>query len=454
MGSPSAARRPLLERLVLHRAETRAWALYDWANSAMFTVIITAVFPIFFRQVAAQGLDDDAKRSVFGWSTTISLVVVAVLSPILGAAADYARIKKRLFAVFLAIGVLSTAAMFWIGAGDWHLACWLFGLVNIGAAGSFVFYDAMLSSVAEGEEMDSLSTSAYALGYLGGGLCLALCLALIQKPAWFGLAVASDAPLEAKTLPTRIGFLIVAAWWLVFSIPFFRHVREPKIAIERDERAGLNPGRVALVRLSETFRELRAYRQAFLFMLAFLVFNDGIGTIIRMATLFGDERGIAKNVMILCILLVQFVGIPFAFLFGALAKRMGAKRAILVAVAVYVGICVLGYRMTTQGEFIALAVLVGMVQGGAQALSRSLFASLVPQHKSGEFFGLFSTLEKFAGVAGPAVVSLAATTSVAILSLIGFFAVGGGILMLVDVEGGRRAARDAEQRLTGAREAG
>lgn len=419
----------------------------------MFTVIITAIFPIFFRQVAAQGLTDDEKRSVFGWATTISLVFVAVLSPILGAAADYARVKKKLFALFLAVGVLANAAMFFLGAGDWQLACWLFGIVNIGAAGSFVFYDAMLSSVASESEMDSLSTTAYAVGYLGGGLCLALCLALITKPDWFGLAVASDAPLAAKTLPTRIGFLVVAVWWLVFSIPFFRHVREPDIAIERDEVAGTNPVRVAFTRLAETFRELRAYRQAFLFMLAFLVFNDGIGTIIRMATLFGDERGIDKNVMILCILLVQFVGIPFAFAFGALATRMGAKRAILISIAVYIGICILGYRMTTQGEFIALAVLVGMVQGGAQALSRSLFASLVPQHKSGEFFGLFSTLEKFAGIAGPAVVSLAATTSVAILSLTGFFLVGGALLCLVDVDAGRRAAREAEERLTRGREA-
>src|SRR5678815_1780057 len=168
-------RPPLLERLVLHRPETRAWALYDWANSAMYVVIVTAIFPIFFRQVAADGLDDDTKRRVFSFATTVSMLIAAILSPVLGAVADYARVKKKLFAVFMLLGVASTAAMFWIGRGDWSLACWLFGLVNIGAAGSFVFYDAMLGSVAKADEIDRLSTSAYAVGYLGGGVCLTLC---------------------------------------------------------------------------------------------------------------------------------------------------------------------------------------------------------------------------------------------------------------------------------------
>jgi UMF1 family MFS transporter len=457
-----STRRPaFLERLVLHRSETRAWALYDWANSAAYTVIITAVFPIFYRQVAAVGLDDDAKRESFSWATTIAMLVAALMSPVLGAAADYARIKKKLFGVFLAVGVLANAAMVWIGAGDWKLALVLFGLLNIGMAGSFVFYDAMLSSVAREDEMDRLSTTGYAVGYLGGGLCLALCLLLIQEPEWFGLAVSGDAALDAKSLPTRIGFGIVALWWFVFTIPFFLRVREPDIAIERDERAGLNPVKVAFARLSETLRELKRYRQAFLFMLAFLVFNDGIGTIIRMATPLGDELGISKGTLIACVLLVQFVAIPFALFFGRLASRLGAKRSILIALAVYVVICVLGWamaqrfdivilghRVSAVEEFVTMAMLVAAVQGGAQALSRSLFASLVPKHKSGEFFGLFSTLEKLAGVLGPLVFGLAATTGSAILSLLVFFLVGAGLLMLVDVEAGRRAAVEAEVQLT------
>lgn len=435
--------RPLLERLALHRPELRAWALYDWANSAMFTVVITAVFPIYFSKVAAQGLDPDATRRVFGWATTASLLVAALLSPVLGAIADYARVKKRLFAVFFGIGVLANAGLFWVDAGDWRLACWLFGLVNLGAAGSFVFYDAMLSTVARDDEMDRLSTTAYAVGYLGGGLCLAFVLLLVQDPQWFGLG-----PREAAgNLPARIGFLVVAVWWLVFTIPFFRRVPEPPLSLERDERAGENPARVAVQRLGETFGALRQYKHAFLFLLAFLAFNDGIGTVIRMATLLGKQRSVPESVMMVCILLVQFVGIPFALLFGRLAGAIGPKRAILIALAVYGCISVLGYRLSTSGEFIAMAALVAMVQGGAQALSRSLFASLVPKHKSGEFFGLFSTLEKFAGVLGPLVFSLAPTTELAILSTAAFFALGAALLACVDVDAGRRAASEAERRL-------
>jgi UMF1 family MFS transporter len=441
--SDTPARKPLLERLVLHRPETRAWAMYDWANSAMYTVIIASVFPVFFRSIAAEGLDDDTKRSVFSWATTVSMIVVAFLSPILGAVADYARAKKKLFAVFLGIGVVANAAMFFIGPGDWRLACWLFGLVNVGAAGSFVFYDAMLSSVSKPDEMDRLSTTGYAVGYLGGGLCLALCLLLVKQPTWFGID-----PADKTGLAPRIGFVIVALWWLVFTIPYFTHVPEPDIEIERDEREGQNPVVVAFTRIFETLRELRTYRHAFVFLLAYFAYSDGIGTVIRMATLVGDERGISGSVLIACVLLAQFAAIPFAILFGKLAGIIGPKRSILSAVCVYVLITILGYSMRTPLHFIALTLLVASVQGGAQALSRSLFASLVPRHKSGEFFGLFSTLDKFAGIAGPLVFAIAPSTGAAILLLIPFFIVGALLLTTVDVEAGRRVAREAEERLT------
>ncbi len=434
-------RRSWLERLALHRPELRAWALYDWANSALFTVVITAVFPVFYSKVLAEGLDADARRSTFGWATTVSLLVAAVISPLLGALADFARVKKKLFGAFLVLGVLSTAALFFLRPGDWQLGRVLFGLANIGAAGSFVFYDALLSHVAREDEMDQLSSSAYAVGYLGGGLCLALCVWMIQQPALFGLAGAD------KTLPARMGFLVTALWWAAFSVPFFLRVSEPPPALEADEERGMNPLRVAFTRLSETLRELRRWRAAFLMMVAFLVYNDGIGTVIRMATLFGEQNGISSDTMLLAILVVQFVGIPCAILFGRLATRVGAKAAILCALAVYVGIAVVAYGMNTEREFWIMAVLVGTVQGGAQALSRSLFASLVPKHKSAEFFGLFSTLEKFAGVIGPAVFSASASSGAAILSLIGFFAVGGAILACVDVRGGQALAREAERAL-------
>ena len=427
--APSKPR--FLERLALHRPELRAWALYDWANSAFFTVVITAVFPVFFKRVAADGLPDDEVRRRYGLATTACMAVAAVLGPILGAVADYARMKKKLFGVFLGLGVAATAALGLVGTGQWKLAAALFGLANIGIASSFVFYDAMLPHVAREGEADRLSTTAYAVGYLGGGLCLALAL---------GLIALGGGAIEGEGFPARQGFVLVAVWWLVFTIPYLRRVPEPPLALEADEHPGRNPVGVAFTRIGETLRELKTYRHAFLMLLAFLAYSDGIGTIIRMAALYAAELEIPDRVTVGCILLVQLVGVPFAILFGRLAGRIGAKRAILVALAGYVGICAFASTVTTAWQFVAMGVLVGMVQGGAQGLSRSLFASLVPRHKSAEFFGLFSTLEKFAGILGPWVFSMTATSRSAILSIAAFFVVGGILLLAVDVEAGKRAA--------------
>jgi UMF1 family MFS transporter len=280
---------------------------------------------------------------------------------------------------------------------------------------------------------------------VGGGILLALNLAWIQKPEWFGLPSGPGLTESQATLPVRLAFLSVAIWWLVFSIPLFRRVPEPPARLESDEWRGENPVRAAFLRLGDTFRELRGYRQAFLMLLAFLIYNDGIQTIIKMATAYGTEIGIGQSALIAAILLVQFVGIPFSFLFGMLAGWIGAKRALFLGLLTYTVISILGYYMKTAMHFFVLAGLVGMVQGGTQALSRSLFAAMVPQHKSGEFFGFFSVFEKFAGIFGPLIFAgtIAATGSSrnAILSVIAFFAVGAAILAFVDLDEGKRAAR-------------
>lgn len=443
-----ASRPPFLERLALHRPELRAWALYDWANSAVFTVIITAVFPVFFLRVAAAGMPQEEVRGRFGLVTTVCMAFAALLGPILGAVADYARMKKKLFAIFVFLGVLAVGAMFFIERGDWFFAAVLFGIANISIASSFVFYDAMLPHVARAGEVDKLSTSAYAVGYLGGGLCLAICVALIMWGRDLGIRVdPPDDPAGSDWLTARIGFAIVAVWWLVFTIPYLFRVSEPPLAIEPDEKPGQNPVRIAFTRIGETLGALKTYRHAFLLMLAFLAYSDGIGTIIRMATLYAAELEIPDAVTVGCILLVQFIGIPFAIGFGKLAGKIGPKRAIWIALAGYVGICLWASMITKTWEFVAMAVMVGMVQGGAQALSRSLFSSLIPKHKSAEFFGLFSTLEKFAGIFGPYVFSISASSRSAVLWIIVFFVIGGGVLFFVDVEAGRRAAQRADAEL-------
>jgi UMF1 family MFS transporter len=442
------ARSSLLARLGLDRPELRAWAMYDWAASSVQTTVMVAVFPIYFVKVAGAGLAEGGATQRLATVNTIALVLIALASPVLGAVSDYGGNKKQFIAAFMAVGAAAVAGLFFVHTGDLTLASWLFVLASIGVAGSFVFYEALLPHIARGRELDRVSTAGYAVGYVGGGILLALNLAWIQKPAWFGLPAGPGLGESAATLPARLAFLSVAVWWLVFSIPLFRRVPEPPARLEPDEQRGQSPIRMAFVRLGETFRELRGYRQAFLMLLAFLVYNDGIQTIIKMATAYGTELGIDQSALIGAILLVQFVGIPCSFLFGMLAGRIGAKRALFLGLLAYTAISILGFYMKTAAHFYVLAGLVGMVQGGTQALSRSLFASMIPQHKSGEFFGFFSVFEKFAGIFGPLIFAgtIAATGSSrnAILSVIGFFAVGAAILALVDLDAGRRQALAAD----------
>ncbi|GLC24557.1 MFS transporter [Roseisolibacter agri] len=441
-----------LQRLGLHRAELRAWATYDWAVSSMQTTVMAAVFPIYFVRVASAGLPPGRGAQQLAYANTIAMVVIVALSPMLGALADHSAAKKRFLAAFALVGAAACAGMFTIGHGDVTRASALYAIAMVGASGSMAFYGALLPHVARADEIDRVSTAGYALGYLGGGVLLALNLAWIQLPGSFGLPSGPDLTRAQATLPTRLAFLSVAVWWLVFTIPIMRRVAEPPATREPGEPAGralLSAIGASFVRLAHTARELRGFRQAMLLLLAFAVYNDGIQTIIKMATAYGSELGIGQSALIAAILVVQFVGIPFAFAFGALADRLGAKRAVMLGLAVYVVIAILGYGMRTATHFMLLALLVGMVQGGTQALSRSLFASMVPPHRSGEFFGFFGVFEKFSGIFGPllfaVVVQLGGTSRSAILSVIVFFVVGMLLLTRVDVAAGRAYAQRVEE---------
>ena len=435
---PPEAVTGLLARYGLSRPELRAWAMYDWAVSGLQTVIMTAVFPIYFVKVAAANIGESAGLQQYARANVIAMVIVALISPVLGAMADYAGAKKRFLLFFTLIGVASTIGMLGIERGDLRLAETLFVLSMIGGTGCMVFYEGLLPHIARPDELDRVSTASFGLGYLGGGLLVTLNLLWIQKPEWFGL--------PAGTLPARMALASVGVWWAIFAVPLFRRVPEPPRLLESDERAGQNPVAVGFRRVLETLRELREYRQAFLLLLAFLIYNDGVSTIIKMATAYGTEIGISQGAMIGAVVLVQFVGVPFAFLFGHLAGRIGAKRAVLGALAVYVVITVLGFYMRTATHFVVLAGLVGMVQGGVQSLSRSLFASMIPPHKSGEFFGFYSVFEKFAGIFGPllfyVMIELTGSSRNAILSIVVFFVVGAALLARVDVAEGQRLARE------------
>ena len=427
----------LLARVGLVTPEQRAWAWYDWANSAYFTTVISAVFPTFFLTYAASELTREQATTLFAGITTASVALIALVSPILGAIADFTGIRKRLLLLFMLIGVSSSAAMVLIQQGDVVLAATLFVVGNIGVSGSTVFYDSLLPYVARPSESDRVSAAGFALGYLGGGVLLLLNLAWILQPETFGFADTAAA--------SKAAFASVAVWWLIFSLPLFRKVPEPLRQLDAAERANMSVLEAAFGRLRRTFQEIRRYRHAFLLFIAMLLYQDGIQTIIRMATVIGAEIGIDLNAQIAALVMVQFLGIPFAFLFGSLGVRIGTKRALFIALSVYTLTAVLGYFMTTALHFFLLAGLVGTVQGGAQALSRALFARLIPATKASEFFGFYAISERFATVLGPLVftlsVALTGSSRIAILFIIGFFVAGAALLAMVDEREGIAAAQ-------------
>lgn len=482
-----------------------AWCMYDWANSAFATTVLAAVLPVYYSQVAGATLPSPEVATAY-WSLglSLSLLIVAVLSPILGTVSDVARSKKRFLTYFAAAGIVSTGLLVLVDTGDWLLASILFVLGRIGFTSANVFYDALLPHVAtSGEEQDRVSARGYAMGYLGGGLLLAINAGMI-------------AALPGTTWGPRLSFLSVALWWAIFSLPLLRYVPEPLAASTH-----LAPGEsvigVSFRRLAETFKDIRHYKELFKFLIAFLIYNDAIGTIISLASIYGAELGFASEQLVLALLLVQFVGIPFSLIFGRLSSKseprrpqflafivynlfalplvgiIGARvlpalslgqilgliglveglgvllalllgkpvfsrlaatfdtrRSIVLALTIYAVIAVWGYLLRSVVEFWLLAWMVAVVQGGSQALSRSLYATLSPATKSGEFFGFFGVMEKFSAILGPllfaAAVAVFGSSRPAILSLILFFVVGIIMLRNVNVGEGARIAEEEDAR--------
>ncbi|MFH1144346.1 MAG: MFS transporter [Candidatus Eisenbacteria bacterium] len=449
-----------------YRRIVNAWCVYDWANSAFATTVMAALFPPFFRSLAtAAGMPEGRATAAWAFTTAAALLIAALIAPVLGAIADATGSVKRHLAVFAGLGILATGSFVLIPAGNWILAAALFVAADIGFAASIVFYESLLPHIARPGDIDRISTRGYALGYAGGGLLLALHALWISQPSLFGM--------PGRDFAVRAAFASVAVWWALFAIPFLRRVPEPGRGtgpVPAEPRREPHDGSVtvgrrmrtlrlelaspahsitlALRRLWTTLHEMRRYRQLFAFLVAFWIYSDGIGTIIKMAVAYGDELGISLTDLVRALLLTQFIGIPCSLLFGAIAARLGAKRGLLLGLAFYALICAGGYFMRTALHFYMLAAAVGLVQGGCQALSRSLFGSMVPRHKAAEFFGLYSTSSRFAGIAGPVLFGLisqaAGNSRLSILALIAFFAIGGALLTRVNVAEGRRLAREAE----------
>jgi len=411
-----------------------SWCLYDWANSAFATTIMAAVLPVFYSSVAAGDLSRTTASSYWGYTNTVAMLFVAFSAPVLGALADHGGMKKKFLAAFAALGILSTAGLVGVGRGDWLLASFLYILGMVGFSGGNNFYDSLLPHVAGDREIDRISSYGYALGYLGGGILLVFNLAMILKPQFFGL--------PNPEWGTRCSFLTVSIWWALFTIPIMKNVSEPPVVPIAGESA--NPLRGSLQRLSLTFHNIRRHREAFKFLMSFWLYNDGIGTIISMAVIFGAEIQIPQEHLIGSILAVQVVGVPFSLLFGKIAGRIGAKNTILAGLVIYTGIAVGGYFIQTALHFWILAILVGFVQGGTQALSRSLFGTLIPKNRSAEFYSFYDVSSKFAGIIGPAVFGVVGqvtgSSRLGIVSLVFFFIIGGWVLLTVDIKRGRQAA--------------
>jgi UMF1 family MFS transporter len=419
-----------------------SWALYDVANSAFYLVIVAAVFPIFYQELfVPDGVTDEAIKATLrtraasrlAFTAGAAMAVVALLGPVLGTIADRTAAKKRFLAAFAGLGVVASGLMGFIPPGGTVFASILYALGTIGVAGSIVFYDALLPGVAREGDLDRLSSIGYAAGYLGSVLLMIFDFVMIRNPSWFGL--------PDKGAAARLSFVSVAVWWAAFTIPLLRRVPEPPAAPPGEEG---NVLAAAFRRLGRTFREVRRYRQLAVFLAAYWIYSDGIGTIIKMATAFGNSLGIGTGDMMLALILTQLVGVPCAMAFGRLARRTGAKAGIFAGLAVYALSCGLAAFMSRTWHFYAVAVAVGLVQGGTQALSRSLFASMTPRARSAEFFGFFSTVEKFAGILGPLLLGLlwreGGDPRRGILAIAGFFVLGGLILWKVDPAEGQRAA--------------
>jgi len=395
---------------------------------------MAAVLPFYYSSVAGSSLSKTTASSYWGYTNTAAMLIVVIFAPLLGALADHGGMKKKFLGGFASLGILASAALVFVGRGDWLLASTLYVIGMVGFSGGNIFYDSLLPHVARSEEMDRISSMGYALGYLGGGLLLSLNLAMILKPEFWGIADAEWG--------VRYSFLTVALWWAVFSIPLWRNVPEPPVSSRAGESQ--NPLRASFQRLSQTFHHLRQYREAFKFLIAFWLYNDGIGTIISMAVIFGAEIDIAQEHLIGAILAVQFIGIPCAILFGRLAEKIGSKTAILFGLGVYTAISIGGYFLRTPLHFWILAGFVGFVQGGTQALSRSLFGTLIPKSRSAEFYSFYDVSSKFAGIFGPflfgIVGQLAGSSRLSIIALIVFFLGGGFLLLTVNEKEGRNQA--------------
>jgi len=419
--------------------KTVSWAFYDWANSAYTTIVITSFFPILFSNYWFVDSGSENTTTPLGIANAIASLTVVLLAPLLGAIADRGGLKKRFLFLFVLLGILFVSTLSFVEQGNWQLAITVYVLSFIGFAGANVFYDAMLVDISEQEKFDVVSALGFSLGYLGGGIALLGCV-IYANPQSFGFEHVTPAN------DIVLIFLFTGIWWALFSLPLLMNIKESKPSSPVPLRIAVKEG---LSQLVQTFKEIRQLKVVFTFLLAYWLYIDGVDTIIVMAADYGKRIGFHQNDLLMALLITQFVGFPAAILYGKLGEKIGARSALLIAIATYIGVTIYGYFMDEVRDFYILAIIVGLVMGGIQSLSRAFFARIIPKNKSAQFFGFYNMVGKLAAVLGPLLMAIVSQATgsprLSILSIIILFVAGGAVLMLVDEKEGMAKARELEK---------
>ena len=413
-----------------------SWAIYDWANSAYATTVMAGFFPLFFKSYYSLNSDVTVSTAQLGFANSISSLIIVLMAPLLGAIADKASLKKRFLFIFAYLGIIMSLALSFVSQGDWQMATFIYVLANIGFMGSNTFYDALLPSVSNEQNVDFISGLGFAFGYLGGGVLFSLNVWMLQDFGMFSFINEAEA--------IKASFISVAIWWALFSIPIFAFVKEPREKQVGTKRAIID----GYLRLKNTFSKIKKLRGLLLFLIAYWLYIDGVDTIIRMAVDYGMAIGFNSSDLILALLIVQFVGFPATLGFAKIAQLWDTKKMLYVAIGIYLFIIFWATRMNESYEFYILATLIALVQGGVQALSRSYYSKMIPQTHTAEFFGFYNFLGRFAAILGPLLVAFVAlftqNSRLSIASIAIFFILGAILLYFVDE---KQIAKDVRKEL-------
>ncbi len=418
-----------------NKKSIRSWAFYDWANSAFATTVMSGFFPLFFKKYWS-GAENTAESTYYlGLANSVASIIVAALAPFLGAIADRGTAKKKFLLTFAFLGIIMTGGLWMVQQGQWQMAIIFYILATVGFSGGNIFYDSLLPGVASKKKVDYVSSLGFGLGYLGGGILFLINVAMYLKPEMFGIADGATA--------IRLSFVSVAIWWAVFSIPIMLWVEEPKI----HEPVGVFKSvGLGWKQLRDTLKDIKHLKVVGLFLFAYWFYIDGVDTIVRMAVDYGATLGFPDSALISALLMVQFIAFPCALLFSWYSKKIGVKQAIMTGIVGYGIITFLGYFMTSVLHFYVLAGMIGLFQGGIQALSRSLYTRLIPVEKAAEFFGFYNMLGKFAAVIGPfmmgTITLITGNIRFGILSILVLFIIGGLLLLKVNIEEGEKMAKE------------